>query len=605
MLAATRFRAPDGEGQWSRAPVSLGHQLLATTPESRSERQPLYLGGPDLAVSFDGRIDNRPELLRALPSAAEPGVVLSDAMLALRAYERWGESCCSRLLGDFAFAIWDGRRQRLFAARDTAGIKPFYYAATAGGGFVFGSEPAQVLRHPAVSSRVNEGAVAECLVGRISSHHESLFADILRLPPGCCLTVNGSCCEVRRYWRLEPDTGESCARGDELLEQFLALLRSAVSDRLRGPVMPGVSLSGGLDSTAIAAMAQRLVAERGAGEQIEGYSLTVDLPGCLDETPWIDAAVARWGLRGHAVAVPAAMAAPDWVGQVRQSRYLPDYPTAVINQPLYQALRDRGGRVLLTGMGGNTWLGGSDYPYQDMIAQGALGAIVDELRYQARDRGWGFALSRLVRSLGWPLLPRTARLAIERSWRRSGGNCLISEEFARRTDLEQRLHSNDSDGSSANLARWEVGTHGTRAAAAHAFEMGDREDSRAGIECRHPFHDRRLVEFAAPLPSQFKRRAGHDRMLLLHSGLLPERHLAGGAQAEFSIAAYQALATETASRSLAGLAIAAAGWVDQRRVDALRASVRQPFEQLGPTQRRHLIDLWMVLAVELWFNEAV
>jgi hypothetical protein len=133
--------------------------------------------------------------------------------------------------------------------------------------------------------------------------------------------------------------------------------------------------------------------------------------------------------------------------------------------------------------------------------------------------------------------------------------------------------------------------------------MGDREDSRAAIESRHPFHDRRLVEFAAPLPSQFKRRGGHDRMLLLHSGLLPQRHLGGGAQAEFSIAAYQALATATASRSLARLSVAAAGWVDQHRVDELCACLRQPFARLDSARRMQLIDLWMVLAVELWFNE--
>ncbi len=125
MTERIAHRGPDDLGVWREQNVCLRHQMLHTTPESLNEKLPLVKG--KLAITADARIDNREELIFALNLAGHPKVGISDSELILEAYGRWGESCPERLLGDFSFAIWDGRRGMLFCARDHMGVKPFYY----------------------------------------------------------------------------------------------------------------------------------------------------------------------------------------------------------------------------------------------------------------------------------------------------------------------------------------------------------------------------------------------------------------------------------------------------------------------------------------------
>src|SRR5476649_2651280 len=120
------YRGPDGMGCWIDGPVGLGHAMLHTTPESLREIQPLSDERSALCVTLDGRVDNRSELHAALQSKGQPLRTDTDAELVLQAYACWGEDCPQHILGDFAFAIWDGRNRKLFCARDALGIKPFY-----------------------------------------------------------------------------------------------------------------------------------------------------------------------------------------------------------------------------------------------------------------------------------------------------------------------------------------------------------------------------------------------------------------------------------------------------------------------------------------------
>ena len=149
------YRGPDGRGIWSDDYIGLGHTLLCATQESLKERQPFSLDN-EVWITADARIDGRKELIGKLRSEVTANLNdVTDVELILRAYDRWGEQCVEHLLGDFAFAIWDGRKRQLFCARDHFGVKPFYYAQV-GNSLILSNTLNCVRLHPAVSDELNE-----------------------------------------------------------------------------------------------------------------------------------------------------------------------------------------------------------------------------------------------------------------------------------------------------------------------------------------------------------------------------------------------------------------------------------------------------------------
>jgi asparagine synthase (glutamine-hydrolysing) len=180
---------------------------------------------------------------------------LSDDELILNAYEIWGEDCVNHLIGDFAFAIWDERKQQLFCARDHFGVKPFFYTHI-DGNFSFSSRLNELRRNPLVSNTLNEIAVGDYLLFGINQDlSTTVFKDIQRLPPGHTLTVTNNEIKIRRYWTPSLPSGEIRFPDNEsYVRGFVELLSRAVRDRLRTDRV-AIAMSGGLDSTSLAAIA--------------------------------------------------------------------------------------------------------------------------------------------------------------------------------------------------------------------------------------------------------------------------------------------------------------------------------------------------------------
>jgi asparagine synthase (glutamine-hydrolysing) len=185
MLDALAHRGPDGGGQWIDGAVALGHRLLGTTPQSLGEPQPFVDQAAQQCITLDGRVDNREVLLRALGRGGERCRGGGDAELVLRAYQQWAEGCLGRIVGDYAFVLWDGRRGRLFCARDPLGMKPFYYYHD-GRVFLWGSELRSILLDAAVPNQPNEGMIAEYLACAITNKRRSTRASIACRPPTTC-----------------------------------------------------------------------------------------------------------------------------------------------------------------------------------------------------------------------------------------------------------------------------------------------------------------------------------------------------------------------------------------------------------------------------------
>jgi len=279
MTAFMSFRGPDAQDVWIEGSVGFGHTLLRTTFESEHERQPCSLDGK-VWITADARIDGRDELRRkiaatgrSLPAPMTAGI--PDVELILHAYHAWGADCLDHLIGDFAFAIWDGRSRQLFCARDHFGVKPFFYARI-GKGLVFSNTLECVRRHPAVSSVLDDLAIADFLLFETNQDPAgTAFSDIRRLPPAQSLTWSVEDLKLRCYWTLSRKAEIRHRPAGDYVERFRELLDAAVADRLRSSRI-GVEMSGGLDSTAVAATASNLLARHAVPFELSASTLVYD-----------------------------------------------------------------------------------------------------------------------------------------------------------------------------------------------------------------------------------------------------------------------------------------------------------------------------------------
>lgn len=274
LQALTRFlafRGPDGCDSWWDGPAGLGHTLLRTTRECPAERQPAALNGR-FSITADARLDSRLELMRELAlsgqAVADP---ISDAELILHTYDAWGEECVDHLRGDFAFAIWDAREKTLFCARDHFGIRPFYYVEI-GPLFLFSNTLNCIRAHPEISGELNEAAVADFLLfGLNCDNSTTTFRDIRRLPPAHTLKVTSSEIRLKRFWSA-PTSGRIRYRHeDDYIEHFQMVLQAAVADRMRTDCV-GILLSGGLDSSSVAAMAREVVVHSRGTTELRAFT---------------------------------------------------------------------------------------------------------------------------------------------------------------------------------------------------------------------------------------------------------------------------------------------------------------------------------------------
>jgi asparagine synthase (glutamine-hydrolysing) len=274
LTASLAFRGPDAESVWIDDGVGFGHAALRTREACGVLDVPATLDGR-VWITADARIDARAELVARLASRGQRGVESADDnRLILHAYLEWGERCVDYLLGDFAFAIWDGIRRQLFCARDHFGVKPFYYAET-NEGFVFSNTLDCVRAHPAVDGALNDLAVADFLLfGQNLENTTTTFAQIKRLPPAHTL-VRGTNLLVRRYWRIPTGDRIRYSRSSDYVEGFREVFEAAVADRVDARRI-GIWMSGGLDSTSIAATARHVVSQRSPTADVIAHTIVYD-----------------------------------------------------------------------------------------------------------------------------------------------------------------------------------------------------------------------------------------------------------------------------------------------------------------------------------------
>ena len=486
------YRGPDAQQVWVDNRVGFGHTLLRTTIESQSEEQPYSLDG-DVWIVADARVDGRNELIAKLQLlGCEIGETTPDPVLMLQAYRVWGKDCLNYLIGDFAFAIWDGRKQRLFCARDQFGVKPFYYAR-AGNCLVFSNTLNCIRQHPAVSNQLNDLAIADFLVfGSNQEADTTAFADIARLPAAHYLMIENyrGSLAPQRYWTLPIDGYIRYRQDEEYVEHFKELMRVAVGDRLRTDKV-AIYMSGGMDSTAVAAFAKELGSQQFANFDLRAYSTVYDrlIP---DRERYYS------GLAAEKLGIPIHYQVADdfelYEGREQIELKTPEPTTIGLYKPC--DLQDKQivahCRVALNGQGGDpvfySW--GAYFYVAYLLKNFKLGELVAQLSKYVRSHGrfpQPGVRSRVKKWLGI------------RPWRPSYPKW-IDPELEKRLHLRERWEKLTRERPLVHPIRPEAYQQLTSKFWPELFEFSDPGVSGLPVEVRSPFFDLRLVNYLLAIP---------------------------------------------------------------------------------------------------------
>jgi asparagine synthase (glutamine-hydrolysing) len=253
-------RGPDDRGLFIDHNVGLGHRRLSIVDVSRGH-QPMTNEDATLHITYNGEIYNHADYRESLEANGHVYNTHCDTETILHLYEEHGAACVDYLRGMFAFAIWDQRKQELFIARDRLGVKPLYYVLGDDGSLYFGSEIKTLLEARAVKPEINYAVLSDYLANHAPSGEETLFRGVKRLLPGHVLTWRDGEVSIRRYWDVD-FSKEAEVRDDKTyIEQWSELFRESVRLRLMADVPLGMFLSGGIDSSAIAAVMSGMVKE--------------------------------------------------------------------------------------------------------------------------------------------------------------------------------------------------------------------------------------------------------------------------------------------------------------------------------------------------------
>lgn len=478
MADAVAPLGPDRHDRWSNDQAGLVHALLRTTFEDKGDRQPRSFDG-EVWLAGDVRIDGREGLLSRLRLAGR--TVTGDAPdsdFVLHAYHAWGEACIERLIGDFSFAIWDGRARTLFCARDQLGVIPFYYAPL-DGGLIFGNAMQALLVHRALDRTLNRSAVGDYLLFGYSLDPEAgFYRSVRRLPAAHCLTWRAGKLNLRRYW-TPPEPSPTDPREDPraVVDRFAQVFAEAVSDRLRAPRV-ACMLSGGLDSGLVTGFASR----NAAATRIDAYSLGSDWIIADDEREWAMRSARPLGVRFHAISSEDTNIPPVGGSYWREAPEPRFEMRGFSYQGIVRAAVDDGARVLLSGMGGDALVNRGLSDWAARLRRGDLvGMIPEVIRYWRRHR-------------------RRPPLRSAWRWGRRAASphaAPLDADFAAEQNLEQRWI--DFVQTSAVAAPFRSITETTfwseMFCAAHPESLG------LPIKLRHPFFDVRLFAEVMKLPA--------------------------------------------------------------------------------------------------------
>jgi asparagine synthase (glutamine-hydrolysing) len=499
-------RGPDDDGFFVEGNVGLAMRRLSII-DVKTGHQPLSNEDESLWIIFNGEIYNHMELRDELESLGHRYRTRSDTETIVHLYEQYGRDCVKHLRGMFAFAIWDRRRKSLFVARDRLGIKPFYYRYD-GKTLLFGSEIKTILSYPGVRAEFNTGVLAEYLAfGYLAGSH-TMFAGIEKLPPGHTLEVDAAGqVKIECYWDLTVPVDEEVRPREYYVNTYRELLEACVSSHLMSDVPLGVFLSGGLDSSAVAALTTKI-----RREPIETFAVGYG-EEAFSELPYARQMAQHIGSRHHEVLLNreeffAALPALIW----HEDEPIV-WPSSVSLYFVARLARERV-KVVLTGEGSDETLGGY-MRYAWTLANSRMDGVYRSLT-PAFSRQW------IRDGIGSGVLPSGLRRKLEHTFVGTDGASWPSFYFdnfysafsaAEQGELlTPRARELSGNAYAGSMAYWDKSSGDLlhrllytdiRTYMVELLMKQDQMSMAASIESRVPFLDHVLVEFTARIPAQY------------------------------------------------------------------------------------------------------
>jgi asparagine synthase (glutamine-hydrolysing) len=505
---------PDGGGSYSASGIGVLCYAFHTNKESRSEAQPL-VSASGTVLTWDGRLDNRDELLSALDGVVSNGC--ADVSIASAAFTRWGTSCFAKMIGDWTLSIWDANNRALILAKDPIGTRHLYYAAGPDGVTWSTILDPLVLfapRHLALDEEYIAGWLS-----MFPATHLTPYAGVCSVPPSSFVRVTPTSRATHKYWDLDPGKRISHRSDAQYEEHFRFVFGQSVKRRLRSDAPVLAELSGGMDSSSIVCMADDILA-RGEAEtpRLDTVSYFDDAEPNWNERPYFTKVEERRGRAGHHIDVGTLESLPV---AFEDGRFLPT-PAAVAGtteraKHFADWMRMQPARVLLSGVGGDEVLGGVPTPLpelEDLLASLQFRALVRQLEAWAlaKRRPWVHLLLEATARFLPPTFAKTPRRKQPAPWLDRG---FVRRNRAALRGYERRLRvlgprpSFQDNLATLDGLRRQLGCAATNPCAIY--------------ETRYPYLDRDLLEFLFAIPREQLVRPGQRRSLMRRAlrGIVP------------------------------------------------------------------------------------
>jgi asparagine synthase (glutamine-hydrolysing) len=534
MARIIRHRGPDAQDIYAEPDAGLAHARLSII-DLEGGRQPMSNEDGSLWITFNGEIFNYLELREILLKRGHRFRTQSDTEVILHLFEDDGEDCVHRLNGQWAFAIWDRKRKRLFLSRDRFGVRPLFYTESKGQ-FLFASEIKALFAHPNVGRELDVGALNEIFTYWVTLPPRTFFKNIYELPPGHSLTVDQGHRRISRYWQLDFSNIEATgvnitAQEQRYTEELSDLLIDATRIRLRADVPVGAYLSGGLDSTVTTALIRRY-----GPSKLETFSVAFDDPE-FDESAYQNEAVRYLAtdhheLRCSAADIVSALPAVLWHTEKPILRTAP-VPLFLLSR----TVRERGYKVVLTGEGADELLGGYDIFKEAKIRRFWAAHPDSRVRPILLRRLYPYLTNLQAQSDAY----RKAFFHIDKTvndqffshhprWELTSKLKLFFSDHVRASVNTADGHGPIARDLPRGFSSWHWFAQAQYLESAFLLpgyilsSQGDRVAMAHGIEGRFPFLDYRVAEFASRVPPNLKMKVLNEKNLLKRSakGLIPD-----------------------------------------------------------------------------------
>lgn len=594
MTATLTHRGPDDEGYYVQGGAALGFRRLSII-DLKTGHQPMSNEDGTVWTVFNGEIYNFQELRRELIVKGHRFVTASDTEVIVHLYEEEGENLFTRLDGMFAAAIWDTLRRKLILARDPMGKKPLHYARTADG-IVFGSEIKALLKHPSVSKAIDTAALATYMQTEWIPAPDTIYSQIRKLPPASMLVYANGECSVTPYWQMPYDAPKYDLSESEAADTVRDLLQGAVRKRLISDVPLGVFLSGGIDSSSVAAMMVR------CGGKVQSFSIGFDDPE-YDESPYASSVARHLGTdhQVHRFNEQTLLASLEEAVSVSDEPFAD--PSIVPTYILSRFTRTKV-TVALGGDGGDEIFAG--YPtyrahqlhgwYRAIPSAGRslLSRAVSHMRVGTGYFTADFKARRFMRGAGFDLPERHARWMSAFLPEELGGLMKLPADD---TDRLASLYRNAMNLRFADPREAPLYLDARHYLADDVLVKVDRASMAVSLEVRAPLLDKVLVEFVCRLPYRMKLKGSCGKYLLKQAlrGILPDEIITRRKQG-FALPLSRWFRKELkplTERYLNPARLAAENFFDPEAVSRLCA-------EHADGKADHRKSLWTLLSFQIW-----